>query len=176
MLEVAPSIDHLLGGTAADSQLETPAGDEIGGARIFRHVGRVLIPHVDDRRANFDPSRPGSDRGKQGERRRQLPRKVMNPKVSTVHSQALGLYGKVNGLQQRVRRRPRLGLRGGGPMTEGEKANFLHETLVYCVVRRLRVETKATWSALTVRRARTHHRAAHRHLYRAARAFSLVSP
>ena len=55
--------------------------------------------------ANFNPSRLGSNRGKQWERRRQLPRKVMNTIVGAVHSQALGLYGEINGLEQRVRRR-----------------------------------------------------------------------
>jgi hypothetical protein len=37
-----------------------------------------------------------------------LPREVMNPKVRSVHSQALGLYGEVDGLEKRVSRRSRL--------------------------------------------------------------------
>jgi hypothetical protein len=36
-----------------------------------------------------------------------LPREVMNAKVRSVHSQALGLDGEVNGLQQRISRRLR---------------------------------------------------------------------
>jgi hypothetical protein len=34
-----------------------------------------------------------------------LLREVMNPEVGSVHSKALGLYGEVNGLQERVGRR-----------------------------------------------------------------------
>jgi hypothetical protein len=36
-----------------------------------------------------------------------LLREVMNTKVGSVHSQALGLHGEVNGLQERVARRLR---------------------------------------------------------------------
>src|SRR5579863_4042101 len=50
----------------------------------------------------------------------------MNTEVGSVHPQALGLYGKVNGLQERISRRLRSRLRRGCPMSEGEEANFLH--------------------------------------------------
>jgi len=63
---------------------------------------RILIPHIDYRGANFDLVRPGADRREQWERRSQLPREVVNTKVGSVHSQALGLDGEVNGLQERV--------------------------------------------------------------------------
>jgi hypothetical protein len=36
-----------------------------------------------------------------------LLREVMNTEVGSVHSQALGLYGEVNGLKERVGRRLR---------------------------------------------------------------------
>jgi len=53
--EVAPSIDHLLGGTAADAQLQASAGDDVGRTSVLCHVQRVLIPHIDDRSANLNP-------------------------------------------------------------------------------------------------------------------------
>src|SRR5258708_38271936 len=52
--EIAPAIDHLLGRPSADAELQTPAGDEIGGAGVLRHVERVLVAHVDHRRADLD--------------------------------------------------------------------------------------------------------------------------
>ena len=55
--EVTKAIDHLLGRAAADAELQAAAGDEIGGACILRHVQRVLVTHVDDRRADLDPLR-----------------------------------------------------------------------------------------------------------------------
>jgi hypothetical protein len=57
------AIDHLLGRAAADAELQAAAGDEIGSARVLRHVQRVLVAHVDDRRAEFDPVRPHATRG-----------------------------------------------------------------------------------------------------------------
>ena len=105
--KIAPSIDHLLGRTAADSQLQAPASDEIRSASVLRHVVRVLIAHVDDGGADFNLSRLGADRREQRKWRCQLPREMMNTEVGSVHSQALGLDGEVNGLQERVSRRLR---------------------------------------------------------------------
>ena len=48
--EMAPAIDHLLGRAPADPELRPAIGDEIGGARVFRHVKRVLVAHIDDGR------------------------------------------------------------------------------------------------------------------------------
>lgn len=59
--KMAPSVDDLLGGAAADSQLQSAAGDKICRARILNHVAGILIPHVDHSCTNFTPSRPGSD-------------------------------------------------------------------------------------------------------------------
>src|SRR5258708_30877221 len=47
--KIAPTIGHLLGGTAADAQLQAPASYEIRSASVLRHVVRILIPHVDHR-------------------------------------------------------------------------------------------------------------------------------
>jgi hypothetical protein len=105
--KVAPTIDDLLGGTAADAQLQTSTSDEIRSAGVLRHVMRILIPHVDDGRANFNLSRFGADRREQREGRRQLLREVMNAEVGSVHSQAFGLYCEIDGLQDRIGRRLR---------------------------------------------------------------------
>ena len=60
--EVTKAIDHLLGRAAADAELQTAAGDEIGGTCVLRHVQRVLVAHVDDRRADLDPLGPRAAR------------------------------------------------------------------------------------------------------------------
>ena len=52
--EVAPAVDHLLGRAAADAELQAAAGDEVGRAGVLGHVERVLVAHVDDRRADLD--------------------------------------------------------------------------------------------------------------------------
>src|SRR5690348_1644291 len=106
--EITPPIDYLLGRTTADSQLQAPAGDQIRSAGIFGHIVRILIAHVDYCGANFDISCLSTDCGKERERRRQLPRKVMNAKVRSIYPQTLGLNSEVNGLQKRVGRRSRL--------------------------------------------------------------------
>ena len=68
---------------------------------------RILIPHVDHCCANFNASRFSTNCREQWKRGRQLLRKVMDTKVGSVHSEALGLHGQVNGLQERVGRRLR---------------------------------------------------------------------
>ncbi len=68
---------------------------------------RILIPHVDHCGANFNLPSFGANRREQWKRGCQLLREVMNPEVGSVHSQALGLDGEVNRLQERVRRRLR---------------------------------------------------------------------
>ena len=52
--EMAPAIDHLLGRPAADAELQAPAGDDVGRARVLGHVQRILVAHVDDGRADLD--------------------------------------------------------------------------------------------------------------------------
>src|ERR1700686_5843624 len=60
--KIAPTIDDLLGGTAADSQLQSAARDEIRSPSVLRHVMRILIPHVNHCGANFNLSRFSSNR------------------------------------------------------------------------------------------------------------------
>jgi hypothetical protein len=68
---------------------------------------RILVPHVDYCGANFNLSRFGANRRKQWKRGCQLLCEVMDTEISSVHLQALGLHGEVNGLQECVSRRPR---------------------------------------------------------------------
>src|SRR3984885_8064733 len=58
--ETAPSADHLLGRAPTDSKLEASASDEVDRSRILDHVERVLVAHVDDRRANLDTAGLGA--------------------------------------------------------------------------------------------------------------------
>ena len=106
--KVAPAVDHLLRRAAADPELEAAAGDEIGRAGVLGHVQRVLVPHVNDSRADLDAAGPRADGGQQRERRTQLPCEVVHAEVRTVGAKFLGGDRKVNRLQQSVRPRPRL--------------------------------------------------------------------
>lgn len=60
--EMAPAIDHLFGRTAADAELQTAAGDEVGRTGIFGHVERVFVAHVDDGSADLDAAGSRADR------------------------------------------------------------------------------------------------------------------
>ena len=124
--EIAPALDHLLGRAAADAELQAPAGDEVGRARVLRHVERVLVAHVDDRGADLDPLRPRAARRQQRERRAELAREMMHAEIGAVRAELLGRDRKLDRLQQRVGRRARLRLRRRGPVTEGEEADLFH--------------------------------------------------
>ena len=124
--EVAEAVDHLLGRTAADAELQAAAGDEVGGAGILRHVHRIFVAHVDDRGADLDARGLGAAGREQRERRAELAREMMNAEKSAVGTELLGRNRELNRLQQRVRRCPRLRLRRRGPMAEGEKADVFH--------------------------------------------------
>ena len=124
--EVAPAVDHLLGRAAADAELQAPAGDEVGGARVLRHVQRVLVAHVDDRGADLDALGLRAAGREQRERRAELAGEVMHAEIGPVRAELLGRDGELDRLQQRVGRRARLRLRRRGPMAEGEEADFFH--------------------------------------------------
>ena len=109
--EISPAIDHLLGRPSADAELQTPAGDEIGGTGVLGHVERVLVAHVDHRRPDLDAAGLGADGRQQRERRGKLAGEVMDPKIGPVRAQFLGGNGEVDGLQERVRGRAGLRLR-----------------------------------------------------------------
>ena len=104
MTKVTPSIDHLLGRAAADSQLQARASDEIGRTRVFRHVVRILIPHVDDGRSDLDLLGFCANRGEQRKRGGELPREMMNPEVGSIHPESLRLDREVDRLQEHISR------------------------------------------------------------------------
>ena len=109
--EVAPAVDHLLGRAAGDAELQAAAGDEVGGARVLRHVERVLVAHVDDRGADLDAPGARAAGGEQRERRAELAGEVMHAEIGPVGAELLGGDGELDRLQERVGGRPRLRLR-----------------------------------------------------------------
>jgi hypothetical protein len=100
--EVAEAIDDLLGRTAADPELEATARNQVGGSGVLDYVQRVLVAHVDDGRPDLDPLGPGTDRGQERERRRELLGEVVDPEVGTVGPQVLNRLGELDRLDQRV--------------------------------------------------------------------------
>ena len=124
--EIPPAIDHLLGRAPADAKLQTPAGDQIGGACVLDHVERVFVAHVDDGGAYLDPAGLGADRGQQREGGSELAREVMDAEIGAVRAQFFGSNGKVDGLQKRICGRARLRLRRGSPVSERKEADLFH--------------------------------------------------
>ena len=124
--EIAPAIDHLLGRTARNAELQPAAGDEVGSAGVLRHVKRVLVAHVDDRGAELDflGARAASRQQRKG--RTKLPGEMMDAKIGAVGAQFLGRDCELDGLNERVGGRAHLRLRRWGPVTEGEKADVFH--------------------------------------------------
>ena len=62
-----------------------------------------------------------------GKGRGELSGEVMHTKIGAVGAQFFSRNGEIDGLQQGVFRRARLRLRRGGPVTEGEEADLLHD-------------------------------------------------
>ena len=106
--EITPTIDHLLGRASADAELQTPAGDDIGGAGVLGHVERVLVAHVDHCRTDLYALGLRADGRQQREWRGELAGEVMHSKIGPVRAQFLGGDGEVNGLQECVCRRARV--------------------------------------------------------------------
>jgi hypothetical protein len=124
--EVLVPLDHLLRGPAADPELQPPAGDQVSGAGVLGHVERVLVAHVDDAGAELDATRPRARRRKERERRGELLSEVVHAEVGAVRADLLGRDREVDGLQQYVGGRPRLRVRRGVPVAEGQEADLLH--------------------------------------------------
>ena len=103
--EIAPAVDDLLGRAAADAKLQAAAGDQVGSARILGHVERVLVAHVDDGGADLDAPGARPDRGQQRKGRSQLAGEMMHAEIGAVGAQFLGGDGKIDRLQERIRRR-----------------------------------------------------------------------
>ena len=116
--EVAPSIDHLLGRTAADAELQASAADDVGSTSVLCHVERVLIAHIDDCRADLNPLGLRADSSQQRERRAELAGEMVHAEVSPVRAELLGGDGQVDRLQEGVGSRSRLRLRRGRPMAK----------------------------------------------------------
>jgi hypothetical protein len=103
--EIAPTIDHLLGRSPADTELKASARDQIGCARVLSYVERVLVAHIDHRRADFDAADLRTDGRQQRKWRGKLACEVMDSEIGSVRAQFLGGNGQVDGLQERVRGR-----------------------------------------------------------------------
>src|SRR5690242_3039562 len=124
--EVTPAFDDLLGRAAADAELKSAVADQVRRPRVLDHVERILVPHVDDGRADLDAARPGADRREKRERRRKLLREVMDAKVRTVCAELLRRDGQLDRLLQHIARGARGRLARCAPMTEGEEADCFH--------------------------------------------------
>lgn len=122
--EIAPAVDHLLRRTAADAELQPPAGDQIRRAGVLHHVQRVFITHVDHAGADLDALGFGADGGQQREGRSQLAREVVHAKIGAVRPQIFGGDRQIDGLQQRIRCGTGAGLGGRRPVAKREKTNF----------------------------------------------------
>ena len=124
--EVAKPVDHLLGRSTRDAELQAAASDEVGGAGILGHVERVLVAHVDDRGADLDALGPGAAGREQRERRAELAGEVMDAEIGAVSAELLGRNGELDRLQERVGRRAGQRLRRRGPVAEGQEADVFH--------------------------------------------------
>jgi hypothetical protein len=124
--EVAEAVNHLLGRSAADAELETTTGNEVGGAGVLGHVERVLITHVDNGGTDLDPTRSSADRGQQRKRRGELAGEVMHPEVRPIGTDLLRRHGQLDRLQQRIRGRLHERMLGRRPVAEREKPDLLH--------------------------------------------------
>jgi len=98
--------------------LQAPAGNDVGCTGVLRHVQRVLISHIDDRRADLNPLGFRACRRKQRKGRAELPGEVMHTEVSPVGAEVFGCGRQVDRLQKRVRSRSRLRLGRRRPMAK----------------------------------------------------------
>src|SRR6185312_7996986 len=96
-----------LGRAAADTELEAPAGEQVGRRGGLGHVERVLVAHVDHTRADLDPARLHADRREEGERRGELAREVVDADERPVDPELLRRDGELDGLAVRIASRVR---------------------------------------------------------------------
>src|SRR4051794_26142320 len=108
--EMTPAVDDLLGRAAADPELEAAVADQVGPPRVLDHVEWILVPHVDDGRADLDTARPRADRREKRKGRRELLGKVMDAKVCAVRPKLLCRHSQLDRLLQNIARGPRGGL------------------------------------------------------------------
>src|SRR5258706_12009738 len=125
-----PAVDHLFRRSTADAQLQTPTGDKVRGAGIFRHVHRVFVEHIDDGGPDLDPLRARADGREEGEWRAELTREVVYAEICAIEAQLFSGYGELDRLQKDIRRRAGLGVSRGCPVPEREEAEPFHMTLL----------------------------------------------
>jgi hypothetical protein len=94
--EVAPSVDHLLGRAAADAELQASASDNVGGTGVLCHIQRILVAHINDRRADLNPIGFRADGSQQREGGAELTGEVMHPEIGAVQAELLGRDGQVD--------------------------------------------------------------------------------
>ena len=134
--EVAEAVDDLLRRAAADPELEATAGDEVGGAGVLDHVQRVLVAHVDDRRADLDPLGPGTDRRQERERRRELLGEVVDPEVGPVGTELLDRARRARSTAMSASDPDtHLRVRRGRPVPEREEPDLLHSRILRTTAR-----------------------------------------
>src|SRR5512146_175803 len=105
--EVTPPFDDLLRRAAADPELEPAVADQVGRARVFNHVERIFVPHVDDGRSDLDAARAGANGREKWEGGSELLSKVMDTKVCAVRTELLGRHSQFDGLLENIARGPR---------------------------------------------------------------------
>ena len=115
---MTPAINHLLRRAAADAKLQATAGDQIRRPRVFGHIERIFIAHIDNAGADFNPAGFRAYRGQQRKRRAELAGKMMHPKIGAVRAQLFGGNRQIDGLQQRISRRAGGGLRRRRPVAK----------------------------------------------------------
>ncbi len=116
--EMPPPVDHLFRRAAADAELQTAAGNQVGRARILDHVERVLVAHVDHARADLDRRGARADGGEKRKRRSELAGEMVDAEIGPVEAQFLGGHGQFDRLQQRVGCGPHLRIPVGRPVPE----------------------------------------------------------
>src|SRR5512140_3519200 len=100
--EVTPPFDDLFRRAAADRELEPTVADQVGRPGILDHVERVLVPHVDDSRADLDSARSGTDCREKRKWGRELLGKMMDAKVRPIRAELLRGDGQLDGLMEDV--------------------------------------------------------------------------
>ena len=161
--EIAPAIDHLLGRSAADAELQAPAGDDVGRTRVLRHVERVLVAHVDDGRADLDAARLRADGREQRERASRAAGRS-DARGSTLRPRPVPRQRRQGRWTAKARRRPTAsatGARASSARTTGKPIFFTvisparrRSACAWCIRRRQSAllrrtsirSTRSTWS------------------------------
>ena len=82
--------------------MQASAGDNVGRTGVLCQVQRILVAHIDDRRADLNSRGLGADGSQQRERGTELTGKVMHTEIGSVRAEFLGRDGQVDRLQEGV--------------------------------------------------------------------------